>query len=168
MKIKLEPFEVELAANTATRRFIENLKMGKSFSYGYKGSDEKTLALGIMGACAEVAFAKSQNKYFNGSYSDRYARYTDSDMQNNIEIRSQKRKDYNFLLIRPNEKHGKYILIIKNDDKDFNFTIMGSFIFNKDMPERLSHFGHYNRPAAYKIELNELTPMEDNERQDKF
>ncbi len=34
--------------------------MGKSFSYGYKGSDEKTLALGIMGACAEVAFAKSQ------------------------------------------------------------------------------------------------------------
>ena len=90
MKIKLEPFEVELAANTATRRFIENLKMGKSFSYGYKGSDEKTLALGIMGACAEVAFAKSQNKYFNGSYSDRYARYTDSDMQNNIEIRSQK------------------------------------------------------------------------------
>ena len=54
MKIKLEPFEVELAANTATRRFIENLKMGKSFSYGYKGSDEKTLALGIMGACTRV------------------------------------------------------------------------------------------------------------------
>ena len=44
MKIKLEPFEVELAANTATRRFIENLKMGKSFSYGYEGSDEKTSA----------------------------------------------------------------------------------------------------------------------------
>ena len=36
MKIKLKPFEVELAANTATRRFIENLKMGKSFLMAIK------------------------------------------------------------------------------------------------------------------------------------
>ena len=93
-------------------------------------------------------------------------RYEDSDFQNNIEIRTQEKKPYNFLLIRPNEKHGKYVLIIKNDDKHFNFTIVGYFIFNKDMPERLSHFGNHNRPAAYKIELYELTPLEDNERQD--
>ena len=49
MKIKLEPFEVQLACDVATRRFIENLKMGKSFSYGYEGSTEKTIALGMMG-----------------------------------------------------------------------------------------------------------------------
>ena len=159
MKIKLKPFEVELAANTATRRFIENLKMGKSFSYGYKGSDEKTLALGIMGACAEVAFAKSQNKYFNGSYSDRYARYTDSDMQNNIEIRSQKRKDYNFLLIRPNEKRGRYVLVI--DEGGFEFSIVGWYPFISDMPERLTNFGHVNRPPAYKIEVKELYDIND-------
>ena len=84
MKVKLEPFEVQMAADVATRRFIENLKMGKSFSYGYQGSEDKTLALGIMGCCAEVAFAKSQNQYFNGSYSDKYSRYTDTDMQKGI------------------------------------------------------------------------------------
>jgi hypothetical protein len=38
----------------------------------------KTIALGIMGCCAEVAFAKSKDKYFNGSYSDQYSRYTDT------------------------------------------------------------------------------------------
>ena len=37
-----------------------------------------------------------------------------------------------------------------------------------DTPEKLSNFGYDHRPAAYKIELNELTPLEDNERQDKF
>jgi hypothetical protein len=41
IKIKLEPFEVQLACDVATRRFIENLKMGKSFSYGYEGSTEE-------------------------------------------------------------------------------------------------------------------------------
>ena len=40
-----------------------------------------------------------------------------------------------------------------------------SFIFNGDLPpEKLSNFGYDHRPAAYKIELNELIPMEDNER----
>jgi hypothetical protein len=159
MKIKLEPFEIQMAADVATRRFIENLKMGKSFSYGYKGSDEKTLSLGIMGACAEVAFAKSQNKYFNGSYSDRFARYTDSDMQNKIEIRSQKRKDYNFLLIRPNEKKARYVLVI--DEGNFEFSILGWYPFITDMPERLTNFGHNNRPPAYKVEIKELYPISD-------
>jgi len=158
-KIKLQPFEIQIAADVATRRFIENLKQGKSFSYGYQGSDEKTLALGIMGCCAEVAFAKSQNKYFNGSYSDSYARYTDSDFQDNIEIRSQKRKDYNFLLIRPNEKKGKYILVI--DEGNFEFTIVGWFPFLNDMPERLTNFGHHNRPPAYKVDIKELYDIKD-------
>ena len=99
MKVKLEPFEVQMAADVANRRFIENLKMGKSFSYGYQGSEDKTIALGVMGASAELAFCKATNTYFNGSYSDQYSRYTDTDMQKGIEIRSQKRKDYNFLLI---------------------------------------------------------------------
>jgi hypothetical protein len=35
MKIKLEPFEIQMAADVATRRFIENRKMNKTFSYGY-------------------------------------------------------------------------------------------------------------------------------------
>ena len=159
IKIKLEPFEVQLACDVATRRFIENLKMGKSFSYGYEGSTEKTIALGIMGCCAEVAFAKSKDKYFNGSYSDQYSRYTDSDMQDHIEVRSQKRKDYNFLLIRPGEKKAKYVLVI--DEGNFEYSIMGWFPFLNDMPERLTNFGHHNRPPAYKVDIKELYDIND-------
>ena len=123
MKIKLEPFEVQMAADVANRRFIENLKMGKSFSYGYQGSEDKTIALGVMGAAAELAFSKATNTYFNGSYSDQYSRYTDTDMQKGIEIRSQKRKPNNFLLIRPNEKKAKYVLVI--DEGGFEFSLIG-------------------------------------------
>ena len=159
MKIKLEPFEVQMAADVATRRFVENLKMGKSFSYGYQGSEDKTIALGVMGASAELAFCKATNTYFNGSYSDQYSRYTDTDMQKGIEIRSQKRKDYNFLLIRPGEKKARYVLVI--DEGNFEFSLIGWFPFINDMPQRLTNFGHINRPPAYKVDIKELYPIAD-------
>ena len=37
----------------------------------------------------------------------------------------QEKKSYNFLLIRPGEKKGNYILIIKDNNEDFNLSIMG-------------------------------------------
>ena len=52
-KIKLEPFEIQLAADVATRRFVENQKMGRTFGHGYKGSIDKTIALGVSGAIVE-------------------------------------------------------------------------------------------------------------------
>ena len=87
MKITLDSNDVELALNTASKRFIGNLKMGKGFSYGYQGDYRKQLADSFLGALGEVAYAKSQNKYFNSSYTDNLQRYSDSDFQNNIEIR---------------------------------------------------------------------------------
>ena len=64
-------------------------------------------------------------------------------------------------LIRPGEKKGKYILVIHegtnpSEKLKFNFSIMGWFPFYKEMPERLSDFGHPNRPPAYKVEVKEL------------
>jgi len=153
-KVKLTPFEVELAFENSTRRYISNLKQGKGFSYGYTGGFEKTITDSVLGSLGEIAWAKASNTFFNNSYSDSYARYTDSDFQNNIEIRTQNKKDYNFLLIRPGEKKGKYILVVH--DGKFNFSMMGWFPFYKEMPERLSDFGHPNRPAAYKVEVKEL------------
>ena len=157
LKVKLEANEVELALNIASKRYIGNLRMGKTFSYGYTKGIKSQLTDGVLGALGEVAYAKATNSFYNGSYSDNNQFYSDSDFQNNIEIRCQEKKDYNFLLIRPGEKKGKYILVIKDNDKDFNFTIMGSFIYNDNLPpEKLTDFGYSHRPPAYKIELKEL------------
>jgi hypothetical protein len=159
IKIKLEPNEVELALNIASKRYIGNLRMGKTFSYGYTKGIKSQLTDGVLGALGEVAYAKATNSFYNGSYSDDNQFYSDSDFQNNIEIRCQEKKVNNFLIIRPGEKKGKYILVIKDNDKDFNFTIMGSFIYNDDLPpEKLTDFGYTQRPPAYKIELKELNP----------
>ena len=169
LKVKLEPNEVELALNIASKRYIGNLRMGKTFSYGYTKGIKSQLTDGILGALGEVAYAKATNSFYNGSYSDDNQFYSDSDFQNNIEIRSQEKKSYNYLMIRPGEKKGKYFLILKDNDKDFNFSIMGSFIYNNDLPpEKLTHLGHFERPPVYKIELKELTNMEEDVRQDKF
>jgi hypothetical protein len=81
IKVKLEPIDVELALNTASKRFIGNLKMGKGFSYGYQGDYRKQIADSFLGSLAETSYAKAFNKYYNGSYSDNLERYTDSDFQ---------------------------------------------------------------------------------------
>ena len=159
MKITLDSNDVELALNTASKRFIGNLKMGKGFSYGYQGDYRKQLADSFLGALGEVAYAKSQNKYFNSSYTDNLQRYSDSDFQNNIEIRTQEKKDYNFLLIRPGEKKGKYVLVIH--EGNYEFSILGFFPFISDMPERLTNFGYNNRPAVYKVDIKELYNIND-------
>ena len=159
MKITLDSNDVELALNTASKRFIGNLRMGKGFSYGYQGDYRKQLADSFLGALGEVAYAKSQNKYFNSSYTDNLERYNDSDFQNNIEIRTQEKKDYNFLLIRPGEKKGKYILVIH--EGNYEFSILGFFPFINDMPERLTNFGYNNRPAVYKVDIKELYNLND-------
>ncbi len=159
IKIKLEPNEVELALNIAAKRYIGNLKMGKTFSYGYTKGIKSQLTDGILGALGEVAYAKATNSFYNGSYSDDNQFYSDSDFQNNIEIRTQEKKSYNFLLIRPGEKKGKYILIIH--EGDYEFSILGWFPFINDMPERLTNFGYNNRPAVYKVDIKELYNIND-------
>ena len=113
IKINLDPNDVELAYTIAQKRFIGNLRMNKGFSYGYDKNLKNQLYDGFLGALGEVSWAKWTNSYHNASYTDNLQRYEDSDFQDNIEIRTQEKKAYNFLLIRPNEKHGKYILIIK-------------------------------------------------------
>ena len=67
-------------------------------------------------------------------YIDNNEFYSDSDFQNNIEIRNKIKNPYNFLLIRPGEMQGKYFLIIKDNDKDYNFTIKGWFLYKDDLP----------------------------------
>jgi hypothetical protein len=161
IKVELKPIDVELALDTANKRFIGNLKMGKGFSYGYKGDYRKQIADSFLGALAETSYAKAFNKYYNGSYSDNLERYTDSDFQNNIEIRAQEKKDYNFLLIRPGEKKGKYILVIH--EGDFKFLILGWFPYTSDesMQHRLTNFGYAQRPPVYKVDIKELYNMND-------
>ena len=159
IKVELKPIDVELALDTANKRFIGNLKMNKGFSYGYNKGLKGQLTDGFLGALGEVAYAKSSNSFYNGSYTDNLERYNDSDFQNNIEIRCQEKKDYNFLLIRPGEKKGKYILVIH--EGDYEFSILGWFPFINDMPERLTNFGYNNRPAVYKVDIKELYNIND-------
>ena len=65
IKVKLEPNEVELALNIAAKRYIGNLRMGKSFSYGYTKGIKSQLTDGILGALGEVAYAKGTNSFYN-------------------------------------------------------------------------------------------------------
>ena len=71
------------------------------------------------------------------------------------------KKDYNFLLIRPGEKKGKYILVIH--EGNFEFSILGWFPYTSDesMQHRLTNFGYAQRPPVYKVDIKELYNMND-------
>jgi len=158
-KIKLEPFEIQLAADVATRRFVENQKMGRTFGHGYKGSVDKTIALGVSGACAEVAFCKAFNKYWNGSYSHEYKNYNETDVSGGIEVRSQYKKPLNTLIIRPSDKKAKFVLVI---DENPNFSIMGWFPHFQDLDTKyLTNFGIQTRPYCYAIPIKDLYDIND-------
>ena len=68
--------------------------MKKTFGHGFKGTEQRTLSLGILGAMGEVAYCKAKNVFYNGSYSDTYNRYDKADVGKNIEIRTQFKKNY--------------------------------------------------------------------------
>ena len=50
IKVELKPIDVELALDTANKRFIGNLKMNKGFSYGYNKGLKGQLTDGFLGA----------------------------------------------------------------------------------------------------------------------
>ena len=59
MKITLNAAEVELAYDTAKKRFIGNIRMNKGFSYNYNKGLKGQLTDSFLGALGEVAFAQS-------------------------------------------------------------------------------------------------------------
>lgn len=154
MIIKLEPYEIEMASQVANKRYVENIKMKKKFGHGYKGSEERTLSLGILGAMGEVAYCKAKNVFFNGSYSDTYNRYDKADVGNDIEIRTQQKKYNNSLIIRPIEKKAKYVLVTY--EGEHTYTIQGWFPYYSKLEDKyLTDFG-LDRPKCWSIPLKNL------------
>ena len=91
-KVKLESNEIELALNVAAKRFIGNVKMGKGFSYGYQGDYKKQLGDSFLGALGEVAYAKSSNSFYNGSYTDNLKDITTQTFKIILKLDAKKRK----------------------------------------------------------------------------
>ena len=159
MILQLEPYEIEMASQVAYKRYIENIKMKKKFGHGYKGSEQKTLSLGILGAMGEVAYCKAKNVFFNGSYTDTYSRYDKADVGKDIEIRTQERKNNNTLIIRPSEKKAKYVLV--TFDGNHSYTIHGWFPFITKLEDKyLTDFG-LDRPKCWSIPIKDLYNIND-------
>lgn len=148
-----------MASQVANKRYVENIKMKKTFGHGFKGTEQQTLSLGILGAMGEVAFCKAKNVFFNGSYTDTYKQYNEADVGKNIEIRTQLKKNYNTLIIRPPEKKGKYVLITYEGDHEY--TLQGWFpYFNQLNDKYFTNFG-LDRPKCWSIPIKDLYNIND-------
>lgn len=148
-----------MASQVANKRYVENIKMKKTFGHGFKGTEQRTLSLGILGAMGEVAYCKAKNVFYNGSYSDTYNRYDKADVGKNIEIRTQLKKNYNSLIIRPPEKKGKYVLITYEGDHTYTLQGWYPFFFNLD-DKYLEDFGN-DRPKCWSIPIKDLYNIND-------
>ena len=65
LPINLNWFEINAAAEVGIRRHIESLRKGLKDAHGFDGKNG--WSLNINGALGEMAFAKQQNVYYDGS-----------------------------------------------------------------------------------------------------
>jgi len=158
--IRLTPYEISLAAQIGCMRVTESLRTDSKWGFGYSGSVYKQFADSISGACAEFAVAQYL-KILPQIHCNNFDRADIVVNGTQIQVKShQPKKDKEPLIyIRQNAQPGELFCFVT--DKSPEFHILG-FIMAKDIifdKNRLTNFGYDNRPPVFKIELNELKPL---------
>ena len=113
----------------------------------------------IQGSLAEQGAAK----YFQTYYSSHVNTFSQPDLMvddKKIQIRCQKKKDRNFLIIRPNAKPDEYYVLVINECPKMTIAgwVLASDILGNE--KYLTDFGIKTRPAVYGVPMSELNPMD--------
>jgi len=142
--IELTPSEVLLAAQIGARRHISAKFNDRGDPIGLSNGWENN----IEGACAELAFAKSMNLYFDPNL----GKFGEPDVAD-WHIRSTKHENGD-LCIHPNEMTGKYVLLVGQFNR---WEIRGWIDAEDGRQERFYKTKRKDRPVkCYWIPQEEL------------
>tara|TARA_A100001391_G_scaffold194659_1_gene171122 strand:- start:67 stop:573 length:507 start_codon:yes stop_codon:yes gene_type:complete len=158
IKVKLDLYELMASSQTGLLRVFESIRLKQSWGYGFKGDLNEQISKSISGSCAELACSK----YLETDYTHHVNHGSNPDLlyhDLHLQVRSQRPKENNFLIIRPKSKKNElYILVI---DKAPIFELHG-FINSSHIlgtKKYLSDLGKKDRPPCHAIPLNQLTPI---------
>jgi len=155
--IRLEWFEIAMAAEIGNRRQIEAMRANKKPAYSFlDGSQtQDEWELHIQGAMGECAVAKYYRLYWNGSVNT----FKLADIDGKIQVRTR-RKDYYDLLVRPADSDNDIFILVTGVVGSYSqsLTIRG-WCWGHEAKRKQWSKTHGNRPAAYFVPQNQLHDM---------
>ena len=157
--VELEFYEIQTAALNGVSRCIETFRHKQNWGHGYKKDMLHQFSDSIQGSLAEQGAAK----YFQTYYSSHVNTFSQPDLMvgdKKIQIRCQKKKDKNYLIVRPNAKPDEYYVLVINECPKMTIAgwVLASDILGNE--KYLTDFGIKDRPPVYGVPMSDLTSMD--------
>jgi hypothetical protein len=147
--VKLEWYELSLAAMIGARREIEALRKGSRPAHG-AGEDKRWLNH-IEGAAGEMAFAKAVNRFYNGSVNT----YSTGGDVGPVQVRTRSRHEYELIIRSSDDDNSIFALVTGQSPR---FKVWGWIrALNAKRPEWLKDHG--NREPAYFVPNHALNAL---------
>ena len=149
MHLTLAWYEVRLAAQVGMDRYVRALKDGRTDAFGLEQRGSDGIALHVLGAAGEMAFAKATDRFWSGSIDT----FADPDV-GKIQVRTRSRHDYE-LLVRPGDADDEVFVLVTGQVP--TFWVQG-WMLGKDAKRAEWAQTHGGRPPAYFVPQAALQP----------
>lgn len=150
MNVKLEWYEVMMAAVVGVRRNIAAMANGLKPADGYNGED--AWSIHIEGACGELAYAKATGQFWSGSVNT-FRQGGDVGL---TQVRTRSRDDYDLIVRERDNDDSVFVLVVGRCP---NYRVVGSILAAdaKARPEWVKTYG--GRPPAWFVPASGLRPI---------
>jgi hypothetical protein len=150
VRVRLELFEVLLAAEVGIKRHISARKNGRADAHNCSRDDR--WRMDIEGACGEMAVAKYFERYWSGSIGR-----VDTGDVGDFEVRTRPRSDSDLILYRKDKDDSRYFLVTGNAP---DFEIVGWIYARDGKRDEWWREPPRCRSAAYFVPQSALHPLE--------
>lgn len=140
MQIKLQWYEVFMAATVGIKRQVEALKEKRPDRHGFTGLGWD---VHVEGAVGELATAKALNRFWSGSINT----FKDGGDVGTIQVRTRS-KDYYDLIVRQDDADDDCFVLVVGTAPNYNVV---GWIRGRDAKQEQWSKTHGDRPAAYFV-----------------
>ena len=152
MNVRLTWYEVRQAALVGVDRYVRALKDGREDAHGLEQKGADGLALHVLGAAGELAFAKATNRFWSGSIDT----FSNPDV-GAIQVRTRSKHDYELLVRVKDDDEAIYVLVTGQIPE---FRVRG-WMFGKEAKRKEWALTHGDRPSAFFVPHDEMRAIED-------
>lgn len=147
IQVELSAAEIMMAATIGAMRRVDSLSKKLTPKHGLT-NETNLLAMDIDAACAELAFCKAKDKFFEG----RIGNFKDADIGKSIQIRSSAKHDNN-LIVRMDDSDDHYFVLVTGICPDY---LVHGYIKGRDAKKNQWLKNYNSRPGAYFVPQSEL------------
>lgn len=113
--VTLTPIEHQLAYVAGNRRYDESVSRGRKDAHGLN-SDRDGLAIHVLGAAGELAFAKWRGLYWGGHCNS----FKGPDLGANIQVRTRSLHRYDLIVRRDDDPDSVFVLVTSESSLEYH------------------------------------------------